>query len=112
MSKPTRVTPCHPCFALFRGTRRSRPTAVEIVEEPVQIVEVYVGNRRELAVAMLGRATKFPLANFSGTWEVLGMDDGFAEFEAYWPAMPDLEGGVDIFAEQYGPPTGNEEPRL
>lgn len=33
---------------------------------------------------------------------------GFAEFEAFWPAMPDLQGGADLF-DQY--PVSGEEPK-
>lgn len=35
-------------------------------------------------------------------------DNGFAEFEAFWPAMPDLQGGADLFAEH--PVAGLPEP--
>jgi len=107
VSKPTRVAPCHPCVAIFRGVRHtSRPGQVEHIHAPVQIAEVWVGRRKELAVLMLGRATRFPLANFEGDWELLALDDGYKPLVDFWPAMDDLPDGNDILREKYGAPAG------
>lgn len=61
-------------FYIFRGMRRSHPGTVQILIEPVEVVEVFVGAKSELAVAMTGRATKWPLSRFEGTWELLRLE--------------------------------------
>jgi len=55
-------------YFLFSGVRHSRPGYVEMVCEPVQIVEVLSGKQKELAVTMFGRGTKWRLDTFEGTW--------------------------------------------
>ncbi|MCC6454169.1 MAG: DUF5131 family protein [Caldilineaceae bacterium] len=46
------------------------------------------------------RVRQFPL--------LLPSTSDVAELAAAWPGMPDLEGGVDLFAAKHGEPTGSE----
>jgi hypothetical protein len=62
-------------FYVFKGERRSGRQTIEMLHEVVAVVEVQVGQRKELAVAMTGRATKHPLSKFSGEWTRLELDE-------------------------------------
>jgi hypothetical protein len=44
---------------------------VEQIDEPVEIVEVVLGQDKQLAVAMTGRARHWPLSRFEGEWSIL-----------------------------------------
>lgn len=67
----SKLPPRQPCFALFRGFRHSRPGYVETISEPIRIIEIENGRKKELAVIMFGRSTKWPLSTFEGIWQVL-----------------------------------------
>lgn len=62
-------------FYIFDGVRMStRPGSVWVTHEPVRIVEITNGNKKELAVMMLGRPGKFSLSIFEGEWtEIEGL---------------------------------------
>lgn len=62
------LPPRQPGYFLFLGNRHVRNAMYERICEPVQIVEWKRGNVSELAVVMLGRSDRFPLARFDGTW--------------------------------------------
>jgi hypothetical protein len=66
----TTSTPSAPCFAIFRGFR-TVGRYVEQIDEPVEIVEVVLGQDKQLAVAMTGRARHWPLSRFEGEWSIL-----------------------------------------
>ncbi len=68
---PPRAVGCY----IFRGTRHVRAAMYEHITEVVQLVEVWHKERKELAVAMLGRASKFRLETFSGTWELIAIEE-------------------------------------
>lgn len=62
------------CYAIFRGYRQCGSRAYgENIIEPVEVREVYVGQTKELGVAMTGRQTLFRLEQFSGEWLVLDL---------------------------------------
>lgn len=57
---------------IFDGLRLSKRTgSVWVIHEPVRIVEITNGRNKELAVMMLGRATRWPLESFEGEWTEL-----------------------------------------
>lgn len=62
-------------FFVFKGERRSGRQTIEMLYEPIEVVEVQVGQRKELAVAMTGRATKWPMDRFTGEWTRLELDE-------------------------------------
>ncbi|PYJ11250.1 MAG: hypothetical protein DMF06_03300 [Verrucomicrobia bacterium] len=66
----SKLPPHRPCYAYFDGMRQCG-RYVEVINEPVEVIELEVGRRKELAVAMLGRATKWPIGLFEGRWQVL-----------------------------------------
>lgn len=101
MSKASKLPPRTEGYYLFHGTRHIRNAMYEHLSEPLQVVEHYNarGNVTELAVCMLGRASRFPLSAFAGTWQVLDMGSDYAELEAHWPSLEDCEDGVDVFAQ-------------
>lgn len=65
------TTPTAPGLFIFRGCRHSHPGSVELITAPVQVIEVLRGREKELAVILLGRATRYALARFSGEWQPL-----------------------------------------
>ncbi len=73
--KPSKVPPRTIGCYIFRGTRHIRAAMYEHIAEPVQLVEVPSKARKELAVVMLGRAAKFQLEKFSGTWELINVEE-------------------------------------
>ncbi len=75
MSNVSKLPPRQPCYAIFNGLRHSRPGYVEVIHEPVQIVEVQNGNKKELAVAMFGRFKKWPLTTLEGEWTTFSIGD-------------------------------------
>lgn len=71
----SRHAPMTPCYAIFRGARHIRDGIFEHLYEPLRIVEVYSGNKRELAATMAGRAGKWPLSKFEGQWLLLDLEE-------------------------------------
>lgn len=71
------LPPRQPCWAIFHGIRTStRPGHVESINEPVKVF-LYRNPAlpgRSLAVALAGKARIYPIAAFTGTWEVIGME--------------------------------------
>lgn len=61
----------HPCYAIFKGARHIARATYEHIHEPLQVVEYMNGKDKELAVSMLGRSVRFPLAKFHGEWTLL-----------------------------------------
>lgn len=53
---------------MFDGRRHIRDALYEHINEPLKVMEYTKGNKTELAVAMMGRTSKFPLTNFDGDW--------------------------------------------
>lgn len=70
----SKIPPRHECFAIFDGVRLSRPGYVEVIHEPVRIIEVQYGNTKELAVCMFGRQTRWPLRTYDGTWTLIELE--------------------------------------
>jgi len=66
------MTPIRTGFYVFTGTRRTGRTMIEIVQAPVQVIEVHrFGKPTELAVKMLGRQQAFRLEAYEGEWQRL-----------------------------------------
>ncbi|MGP1666837.1 MAG: hypothetical protein ACTS5I_13180 [Rhodanobacter sp.] len=71
----SKLPPRKPCFAVFTGSRQVRNALYEHLNEPVQVTEYHNGKGTELVVTMTGRASKFPIAAFVGTWQVIELED-------------------------------------
>lgn len=67
--------PQSPGFYLFRGARHVKAALYERICEPVEVREIWCGNKATLGVAMTGRQTKFRLETFEGTWQAIPTED-------------------------------------
>ena len=63
--------PTEPNFYFFTGVRITRNNQRVAVNEPVQVVTIWVGHKRELGVAMIGTQRRTPLTTFDGEWRKL-----------------------------------------
>lgn len=72
---PSKLPPRRECFAIFIGTRHIRNALYEHIAEAVQIVEVYRNGVTALGVKMTGRQQAFRLEMFSGTWEIIELEE-------------------------------------
>lgn len=70
----TKLPPRTPCYAIFRGTRFIHDALYEHLHQPLEIVEYTNVRSKELAVRMIGKRERFPLATFSGEWTVLELE--------------------------------------
>lgn len=71
MTTWSKLPPRQPCYALFRGVRHTAHNQTVRIDEPVEVLDVYRGQVKELGVAMFGRQTRFRLDKFDGEWLVL-----------------------------------------
>lgn len=65
----SRTPPTRECYAIFRGLRVTGSGRASQLHEFVQVKEIWRGNKRELAVARMGRQELTPLTACTGEWQ-------------------------------------------
>lgn len=71
----TTLPPRQPCWAIFRGIRRStRPGDIKRFHEPVKIVTLPFPREDVLAVAHAGNYMLCELARYEGEWQLIELD--------------------------------------
>lgn len=96
-----------------KGAGRLRHTSWWKAEPPLgRVVDGYAGRVDELKA--IGNAQVASVV--AAAWHLLtddllanDEDDDFDDLAAFWPSLDYLPDGVDVFLDQYGPPSGTEE---
>lgn len=71
----SKLPPRRTCFVIFSGTRHIRNALYEHINEPVQVVEVWTKNEKQLGIKMTGRQQAFQMAAFAGTWQTIELEE-------------------------------------
>lgn len=75
-------------------------TIEDIRKEAVQAIAMWV--------RFLVETADVDAATIAHNLALQGKGEGFEEFEAFWPAVPDMQGGADVFADKF-PVSGEPE---